>query len=247
MTESVGSTVDDFLSGRVQVVQPAKGFRAGTDSVLLAASLKEDLRGEALEIGCGAGGALLPAAWRLPDVSFTGLEKNLPMAALAVEGAAINNMESRVTIVEGDAAEIPKLWENRFDLVFSNPPFFEAGSIQAPGEGKEGAYVESVSLKDWLSAMLFCVRPKGTIIMIHRATELARILAVLERRSGELTVLPIRSSPGEDAKRVLVRARKGLRSGPLKLLAGLDLYEARGGERTEKLSAIASEGQGIDW
>jgi len=247
VNESVGTSVDDFLSGRVQVVQPEKGFRAGTDSVLLAAALRADLRGEALELGCGAGGALLPAAWRLPEAKFTGLEKNLPMAALAVEGVGINSLEDRVTIVEGDAGSVPSDWENRFDLVFSNPPFFEAGSIQQPGEGKSGAYLESISLKDWLSAMLFCARPKGKIVMIHRASDLARILVVLERRAGEITVLPIRSFPGADAKRVLVKARKGLRPGPLKLLAGLDLYQERGGERSQALCQIASEGVGIDW
>ena len=247
MSDDTLTTVDDFLSGRVQVVQPEKGFRAGTDSVLLAAALNAGARGEALEIGCGAGGALLPAAWRVQGMQFTGLERDLPSAALAVEGAAINNLEDRVTIVEGDAGNLPVEWENRFDLVFSNPPFFEAGKIMEPGQGKQNAYIETLSLKDWLSGMLFAVRPKGTIIMIHRAAELARILSILERRSGEITVLPIRSAPGEEAKRVLVRARKGLRPGPLKLLAGIDLYEARGGERSKILEAIAADGAGLVW
>lgn len=247
MSESAETTVDDFLSGRVQIVQPAKGFRAGTDSVLLAAALPSNLKGEVLEIGCGAGGALLPAAWRLPEGRFTGLERDLPMAALAVEGVAINNLEPRIRIVEGDAGAMPTEWENRFDLVFSNPPFFEAGSIQTPGEGKSEAYLESLSLKDWLSAMLFATRPKGTIVLIHRAAELARILSVLERRAGEITVLPVRSFPGEEAKRVIVRARKGLRPGAMRLLAGIDLYMARGGERSDVLRAIASDGVGIEW
>ncbi|WOR13593.1 methyltransferase [Hyphomonas sp. FCG-A18] len=247
MSEDTLTTVDDFLSGRVQVVQPAKGFRAGTDSVLLAAALNAGARGEALEIGCGAGGALLPAAWRVQGMQFTGLERDLPSAALAVEGVAINNLEDRVMIVEGDAGNLPAEWENRFDLVFSNPPFFEAGKIMEPGQGKQDAYIETLSLKDWLSGMLFAVRPKGTIVMIHRAAELARILSVLERRSGDITVLPVRSAPGEEAKRVLVRARKGLRPGPLKLLAGVDLYQARGGERTQTLEAIAADGAGLVW
>ncbi|MEM7494179.1 MAG: methyltransferase [Pseudomonadota bacterium] len=247
MTTAAETTVDDFLSGRVQVVQPVDGFRAGTDSVLLAASLPSNLQGEALDLGCGAGGALLPAAWRLPDAKFTGFEKNLPMAALATEGVAINNLEKRVRIVEGDVLHMPEDWENRFDLVFSNPPFFDAGSIQAPAKGKTDAYLQSASLKQWLSAMLFATRPKGTIVLVHRAAELARILSVLERRVGEITVLPIRSFPGEDAKRVLIKARKGLRSGSMRLLAGLDLYEQRGGQRSEILRDISSEGCGIDW
>ena len=58
------ATCDAFLGGRVKVFQPKQGFRAGTDSILLAAALEADFSGHALEVGCGAGGALFPAAIR---------------------------------------------------------------------------------------------------------------------------------------------------------------------------------------
>ena len=240
-------TKDAFLDGRVQVFQPAKGFRAGTDSVLLAAALPEAESGEILELGCGAGGALLPAIWRLNAARFTGLEKDGAMAELARRGLAENGFETRAKIVDGDVRTLSKDWQNRFDLVFSNPPFFSDGSIQEPGEGKSDAYLESVPLKDWLNAMLLALRPKGTFVVIHRAAELARILAVIERQVGEIAVLPVRSFPGADAKRVIVRARKGLRSGPMRLLAGIDLYVAKGGERRALSEALTYDGVGLDW
>lgn len=240
-------TQDTFLGGRVQVFQPAKGFRAGTDSVLLAAALDQTAKGTALEIGCGAGGALLPAISRLPNMHFTGLESDRVMADLARRGLTENGFDTRGEIIHADAGNVPKDWENRFDLVFSNPPFFTEGSIQKPGEGKEGAYLESLSMKDWIGAMLFSLRPKGTFLMIHRAAELARILAIIERRTGEITVLPVRSFPGQDAKRVIIRARKGLRSGPMRLLSGIDLYQAKGAERTELMQQVAGEGVGLNW
>lgn len=240
-------TRDTFYSGQVSVFQPAKGFRAGTDSVLLAAALAHEAKGEALEVGCGAGGALLPAMHRLADMRFTGLERDADMAALAERGLIENGFETRGEIICADAGHVSKDWENRFDLVFSNPPFFTEGAIQQPGEGKDGAYLESLSLKDWLSAMLFALRPKGTLVMIHRAADLARILAIIERRVGEITVMPVRSYPGEDAKRVIVKARKALRSGPMRLLAGIDLYQSKGGDQTDLMLKIAGEGAGLDW
>jgi len=240
-------TVDTFLSGRVSVLQPAKGFRAGTDSVLLAAALDDAATGEALEIGCGAGGALFPAAWRLKNMHFTGLEHDAEMAELARRGAVRNGYEARVDVVEGDAGACSNGWENRFDLVFSNPPFFGEGTIKQPGEGKMEAYVESLPLKGWIDAMLFALRPKGTLIMIHRTAELARILALIERRSGEITVMPVRPYPGAEAKRVIVRARKGLRSGPMRLLAGVDLFDAKGDAVSELMARVTSDGAGLDW
>lgn len=240
-------TCDDFYDGRLKIYQPAKGFRAGTDSLLLASALDMEFQGHALEVGCGAGGALLSAAFRLPDATLTGLEIDADMAALARRGARENGLRERVEIVQGSAASLQKDWQNRFDLVFSNPPFFETGTIQAPGTGKETAYLESVPLKDWINTMLFALRPKGTFVMVHRAADLARILSVLERQSGEITVLPVHSYPGAEAKRVLVRARKALRSGPMRLLEPKYLYRAKGGERTGWALAMQREGVGIDW
>ncbi|MEM7329796.1 MAG: methyltransferase domain-containing protein [Pseudomonadota bacterium] len=241
------ATCDEFLGGRAKVYQPKQGFRAGTDSVLLAAALDQAMSGAALEIGSGAGGTLFPAAIRLPGMRFTGLEIDPVMIALAQRGIDANSVANRVEMVRGDAGDLPKAWQNAFDLVFSNPPFFESGAIQTPGPGKSGAYLESLPLKDWINAMLFALRPKGTFVMVHRAADLARILAVLERQSGEITVLPVHSYPGADAKRVLVKARKALRSGPARLLEAKYLYRKKGGDRTDWAYGLQQHADGIDW
>jgi len=240
-------TIDKFYDGRVTVVQPAQGFRAGTDSLLLAAALDADVQGEGLELGCGCGGALLPAAYRLGHARLTGLEIDPDMIKLVERGISENGFGERVLVVAGDAADINDDWQNRFDLVFSNPPFFETGTIQAPGAGKEAAYLESLTLKGWINAMLFALRPKGTFFMVHRAADLARILSVIERQAGEITVLPVHSYPGAEAKRVLIRARKGLRSGPMRLLEPAYLYREKGGDRTDWAVAMQRNGAGIEW
>ena len=240
-------TIDAFYSGRIKLFQPKTGFRAGTDSLLLASALNHDMQGQALELGTGAGGALLPAAFRLSKMSFTGVEIDPEMVGLAVRGISENGFEDRVSVEARDAGALPVDWQNQFDLVFSNPPFFEPGTIQAPGAGKERAYLESLTLRDWLNAMLFALRPKGTLVLVHRAAELARILSVLERQTGEITVLPVHSYPGLEAKRVLIRARKGLRPGPLRLLEPKYLYAEKGGERTDWALNMQRDGAEIAW
>lgn len=241
------ATVDDFYDGRLKIVQPARGFRAGTDSLLLAAALPADLTGAALELGCGCGGALLTAAYRMPQAQVSGIDIDADMIALARRGILENGYQDRVDVDCRDAAALPPDWQNRFDLVFSNPPFFESGTIQTPGDGKDAAYLESVSLKDWINAMLFALRPKGQFIIVHRAADLARILAAIERQTGEIIVQPVHSYPGAEAKRVLVRARKGLRSGPMRLLEPRYLYQSKGGDRTDWALAMQRDGTGIDW
>lgn len=242
----MSSTRDTVYQGRVTLVQPETGFRAGFDSLALAAALPAMDKGEALELGCGSGGALLPAAFRVPGMRFTGVEQDAGTAALAREGAGLNGFAARVEIETGEASGWAAGHENRFDLVFANPPYFEPGKISPPGEGKSGAYIESLPLEGWVKAMLFAARPRAPVVIIHRAAELARLLALLDRQAGEITVLPIASKADEPARRVLVRARKGLKRGPLTLLAPLVTHQADGSARTESAQGIV-EGLGISW
>ena len=239
------TTEDTVYQGRVKLVQPLKGFRAGSDSLLLAAALAEKAGGAALELGCGCGGALLPAAFRMPGMRFTGVEIDADMAALAEAGVAANGFDGRVTVEAGEASDWVKTHENQFDLVFANPPYFEPGRISPPGEGKAAAYLESLDVSGWVKAMVFAARPRAPIVLVHRAAELARILAALDRQTGDITVLPVAPKPGEEARRVLVRGRKGLKRGPVRLLAPIHLHEANG-ERSVTGQAVTTGGD-VAW
>lgn len=246
MTGPGETTEDTVYQGRVRLVQPARGFRAGFDSLLLSAALPTLSKGEALELGCGCGGALLTAAWRMPDVRFTGLELQRNETDCARRGADLNGFGARVTIENTEASEWVKPHENRFDLVFANPPYFEPGKISEPGEGKAAAYIETLPLEGWIKAMIHAAKPRAPVILIHRAADLARILAQLDRQAGEISVLPIASKAGEPARRVLVRGRKGLKRGPLTLLPPLITHTDDGSARTPAAEAVV-KGQPLAW
>jgi len=240
-----GVTEDTVLGGKVTLFQPERGFRAGTDSLLLAAAVSVPEGFHALEIGCGCGGALLPAAWRNPEGRFTGLEVDPEMTALAKRGTMANGVGFRVRTETGEAQAWTRERENMFDLVFSNPPYFQPGTIKPTGTEKETAYITPLTTDEWVKAMLHAAKPKAPIVLIHRAAELSALLSALDRRAGEITILPIYSKPGEPAKRILVRARKGLRRGETRLLAPVYQYDEHG-EVTPFLESVR-RGDAIDW
>lgn len=238
-------TEDTVLGGKVTLFQPAKGFRAGTDSLLLASAVNLPDGGHALEIGCGCGGALLPAAWRNKEARFTGLEVDPAMTLLAKRGVMANGTAMRVRLETGEASAWVRDRENMFDLVFSNPPYFQPGTIKPTGTEKQSAYITPLTTDEWVKAMLHAAKPKAPVILIHRAAELSALLSAFDRRAGEITVLPIYSKPGEPAKRILVRARKGLRRGETRLLPPVYQYDVDG-EVTEFLKSVRN-GESINW
>jgi tRNA1(Val) A37 N6-methylase TrmN6 len=135
---------------------------------------------------------------------------------------------------------------NAYDQVFSNPPFFEPNKIQTVSEGKRAAFLADVSLEDWLKFMLHCVKPKGTITLIHRAAALSDILSFMNSRFGEIQVLPVRAYSGAKAKRVIVTGRKGLRKGETVLHDGLTLYQGQDRYLTARAADILAGGK-LNW
>ncbi len=238
-------TLDAFLGGAVRLRQPAHGYRAGHDAVLLAAALDAQPGERLLEAGCGAGTVLACAAHRLPGALFEGIERDAAMAQLAVDNIMLNGLGGRVGVRVGSVAERPADLENAFDQAFANPPYFEPGAVRAPAASRTGAYLADVSLRDWIVFLLHAVRHGGRVTMIHRAAALADILSLLSTRAGEIEILPIHSAQNAPAKRVLVRARKGLRPGALTLYRGLMLTGADGAPSEAAAEALA--GGRLDW
>jgi tRNA1Val (adenine37-N6)-methyltransferase len=240
------TTRDGFLGGAVTIIQPAKGYRAGMDAVLLAASLSARDGDHLAEAGCGAGAALLCAAHRLASCRFAGFERETETAALARESVAANGFGDRIETRVADIANRPADLENAFDQSFANPPFFEPDAVRAPEAAKQAAYLAETPLKAWILFLYHVTKPGGRITLIHRAAALADLLELLNPRSGEIEVLPVRSAPSKPASRVLVRARKGLRRGPVTLYDGLVLHDAVGSPFAARAEACF-QGGALEW
>jgi tRNA1(Val) A37 N6-methylase TrmN6 len=239
-------TYDRFLGGAITVVQPARGYRAGMDAVLLAASLSAK-QGESLaEAGSGAGAALLCAAHRLDGCHFTGFERDSAAISLAGQGIVTNGFDHRVDIRTHDVVERPSALENVYDQSFANPPFFDPAAVRAPAPGKESAFLAETPLKAWIFFLHHVTKPGGRITLIHRAAMLADLMELLNPRTGEIEVLPIRPTPSAPASRVLVRARKGLRRGPITLYDGLALHDVAGGAFSARAAACFDGGL-LEW
>lgn len=221
------TTEDALLDGRITLRQPAGGYRAAIDPVLLAAAVHARPHETVLDLGCGVGAAALALAARLPEVRITGLERDAGLARLCMENIAANAMVDRVAVLAGDLLDPPAgIAGGTFDHVMANPPYLEAGRADlSPDPGRRAANAEGdAALSDWIAAALAAAKPKGWVTFIHRADRLDELIATLGGQAGAITILPLWPRSGAPAKRIILRARKGVRT-PATLLPGLVLHD----------------------
>lgn len=240
-------TEDGLLNGRVRLRQAKAGYRAGMDAALLAAACDAAPGDRVVEAGCGAGGALLTAAWRRPGAVFTGVERDPAALALAQENIILNGLADRVAAVGGDvAAGFSALKLPPFDAALANPPFFDDPSaLRAPSPAKTGAWMADDGLQAWTAFLIKAVREGGTLTLIHRADRLGDLLALLGAKCGGLAIRPIHPFADAAAKRVLVRALKTGKA-PLRLLPPLVLHRREGGNTPEAEAILRGEAA-LEW
>jgi len=223
-------TYDAFLGGQLHLYQPRRGYRAGLDAVLLSASVQAVSGQRVLELGCGAGAAILCLGTRVPGLELTGVERDKVYAALARR-----NGGDRIEVVEADLATLPlSIRERQFDHVLANPPYYDRNaSIASDHVGREAARGAQTSLEKWVKTAAKRLAPKGQAHFIHLTERLPDILAALPHEMGSIEVLPIAARQGRAPDRMILRARKNGR-GAFRLHAPLIMHSgdhhARDGE-----------------
>ncbi len=226
---AVAVTSDDqFLGGRLEILQPQKGYRAGIDAVFLAAAVSAKSGDAVLEAGSGVGVAALCLASRLAGTIVTGLEVEPEMVALARQNARRNDLGDRVSFVEADILSgiaAAGLQTGGFDHVMANPPYFDTNAARVSDNAlKARAHAFGPEDMDhWFRFMTAALKPQGTMTIIHRAEMLDRLLVCTKGRIGDCRVYPLFPRAGEAASRIILRGTKGSRAA-LKLMQGMVLH-----------------------
>ena len=159
-------TLDAFHRGRVRVLQKKKGYRFSVDAPLLADFIRTREGDEALEIGTGSGIISLLLGGK-PFRRITALEIQPELGDLARRNIALNGLEGRVEIVEGDF----RTYEpgRKFDLVFSNPPWIRrsSGFLSRSAEKSAAKHELHGGIEDVLGKTVGWLAPDGRACFVY--------------------------------------------------------------------------------
>jgi tRNA1(Val) A37 N6-methylase TrmN6 len=249
------TTVDAFLDGRIEAVQPARSYhRSGLEAVLLGAAFDAGFDGVVADLGSGSGVAGMVAAARCAGARVLLVERDaaaIACARSALKRPANSGFAGRIAIAEADIAapeakrHTAGLIRESVDAVIANPPFHMLATTTPPAGGRAAAHLlDAGGLEPWIRAATSVLKPAGALVIVFRADRLAMLLAALDGRFGAVDILPVHPRAGEPAHRVLLRAIKGSRS-PSRLLPPLVLHGETGNAFLPQVERILRQGAGI--
>lgn len=151
--------------------QPRDGYRFSLDALLLAwyASILPGQR--FLELGAGCGVVSLALAFKRPELTIDAVEFQRSLAELAEFNVESNGLDS-VRVVEQDFRSLSgRVWEGRFDVVLSNPPYRAVGRgrLNPDAEKARARHELLCTLDDVLACAKCCVVPGGFVALVMLA------------------------------------------------------------------------------
>ncbi len=209
-------TNDYLLDKQVKIYQPTDGYRASTDAVFLSSLVDErKLKNgtKILDVGSGTGAISLCLASRMKDkdVKIKGLDIQKELVELSNQSAKANNFQDILSYENFDIREDRKEELNSYDIVITNPPYSDH-DMPSPNESKKLAHNhQNFDLTGWLIFCIKMLKSKGELYLINRAEAINEILLALHNRAGDIRILPLYSKYGQDAKRVVIIAKRGAR------------------------------------
>lgn len=250
-TKPDATSTDAFLGGGIDIVQPRKGHRAGSDAVFLAAAVPASAKGKVLDAGAGVGVAGLCVLARIRGVKVTAVEIDAKLCLLAEANAGRNGFANRFEAVNADVTWPARklvatgLVREGYGQVIANPPFHIEGAVrEAPDRARATAHVmRAGDLVAWIRFLTAMTAPKGKVSLIYPAEHLDALLRLFEGRFGEVKIFPLYPKAHAPATRVILQGRKGSRAAP-KLLPGLVLHDS-GGRYTKEAEAILRGGEAL--
>lgn len=167
--------MNDFTFKQFSIKQSLCSQKVSTDACILGAWVTERMGAPktVLDIGAGTGLLMLMIAQR-SDASIDGIEIEEICFKQLTENLSASPFSSRVHAMKGDVRE--QIFLNNYDLIVSNPPFYENQLIAEKEEKKLAWHSSMLRLEELLDAVKNTLSSAGkfAIILPFSRTEEAK-------------------------------------------------------------------------
>lgn len=205
--------LDDLHRNNYKIIQNAEKFCFGIDAVLLSGFASVKKGGKVLDLGTGTGIIPILMEAKTEAAHLTGLELQEESAEMARRSVAYNNLEEKISIVNGDIKEASLIFgAASFDVVTTNPPYMTGNhGIVNPNLPKAIARHEiHCTLDDVVRESAKVLKVKGKLFMVHRPFRLVEIINTMTKYKLEpKRIRFVHPYQDKEPNMVLIEAVKG--------------------------------------
>lgn len=223
--------IDELQRNGYKIIQNPEKFCFGMDAVLLSGFVRAKEGAQILDLGTGTGIIPLLLAAKTKAAHLSALEIQPESADMARRSVALNGLEKKIAIIEGDIKEADKLFgAASFDVITCNPPYMIGRhGLQNPDAPKAIARHEILcTLEDVIRVTARLLKPGGNFFMVHRPFRLAEIITLLVRyRLEPKRMQLVYPYVDKEPNMVLLEANRGGKS-RMTVEKPLIVYESRG-------------------
>ena len=217
------------LAHQWKVLQKTQGFRFSIDAVLLSRFIEPKIKKPQRLLDLGTGSGIMPIllASRYANLQIDGIELQPAIADMATRSVQYNHMESQIHIHQHDLTQLPRSFEQKYDWVISNPPFFRVGSGQQNPDPQIALARHEIAttLDQLLKCATSCLKDLGHFAVIHRAERLPELLSLCRsHRLAPLRLRTIHPTLDQPANLILFEAVKNGRN-DISILPPLAIYK----------------------
>jgi tRNA1(Val) A37 N6-methylase TrmN6 len=215
-------SIDDFMDGRLKLIQSRTGYRFSIDAILLSEFVTIKKGDTVVDFGAGCGIISLALLLSRPVGHVIGLEIQKDLADQTARNSILNDFSERMSVILGDIRHFP-IAPASAEVVVCNPPYRRAdsGRINPDQQRAIARHEILATLDDILKGAKDVLKPKGRIALIYPVERLADLISRMRQYSLEpKRIRIIYPNVDSEAKLALVEGVLGANKG-LKLLPPL--------------------------
>lgn len=178
-----GEALED-IGGGLKIIQNKNNYRFSEDSILLADFVDLEPGERLLDLGTGSGIIPLLLIQKERNLNITGIEIQKDLAYMAQRSIYFNNLENKITIVQGDLKEADKFFpDSKWDKVIANPPYFRVneGRVSPKRNIAIARHEIECTLADVVKAAEALLKPMGSFYIVYRHKRLCELLSLCRK------------------------------------------------------------------
>ncbi len=187
-----------FAFKQFTIKQDRCAMKVGTDAVLLGCWVIPNGSKTILDIGTGTGVIALMLAQKT-DAFIDAIDIDENAVKQAQENISDSKFSQRIKVTLNSFQDYSKDTDKRFDLIVSNPPYFEQSLKSTDEQRSQARHAYVLPFEELLDGVVKILNPKGKFCLILPRLEAEKFRALAEKKGLHLSkLLRVKSRADKD-------------------------------------------------